>query len=96
MCCIMCSAPRRNYAFATKPHDDLGGALGFMDFEAAAKTVRRRVFVVLKEGAGAAWSVRFGQFMLDLHTNEHGLHRDQSAAAGQGRSHVRHHAIAEI
>src|SRR6201999_4657337 len=27
----------RNYAFAPKPHDDLGGALGYMDFEAAAK-----------------------------------------------------------
>src|SRR5216684_8886033 len=27
----------RNYAFAPKPHDDLGGALGFMDFETAAK-----------------------------------------------------------
>ena len=23
---------KRNYAFTTKPHDDLGGALGFMDF----------------------------------------------------------------
>ena len=27
----------RNYGFAPKPHDDLGGALGYMDFEAAAK-----------------------------------------------------------
>src|SRR5258707_7355598 len=26
----------RNYAFAPKPHDDLGGALGFMDCEAAS------------------------------------------------------------
>src|SRR5665213_2124806 len=26
-----------NYAFTPKPHDDLGGALGFMDFETAAK-----------------------------------------------------------
>src|SRR5579859_184711 len=24
---------QRNYAFTPKPHDDLGGALGFMDFE---------------------------------------------------------------
>ena len=37
----------RNYAFAPKPHDDLGGALGFMDFEAAAKLSGAR-FVVLK------------------------------------------------
>src|SRR4051812_25456566 len=27
----------RNYAFTPKPHDDLGGALGYMDFETAAK-----------------------------------------------------------
>src|ERR1700710_1221252 len=27
----------RNYAFMPKPHDDLGGALGYMDFETAAK-----------------------------------------------------------
>jgi seryl-tRNA synthetase len=28
---------KRDYAFTPKPHDDLGGALGDMDFEAAAK-----------------------------------------------------------
>src|SRR6201747_80312 len=27
----------RSYAFAPKPHDDLGSALGYMDFESAAK-----------------------------------------------------------
>ncbi len=27
----------RNYAFTPKPHDDLGGALGFMDFESARR-----------------------------------------------------------
>ena len=43
----------RNYAFTPKPHDDLGGALGFMDFEAAAKLSGAR-FVVLKKGLGAA------------------------------------------
>src|ERR1700724_1477717 len=30
-------ADKRNYPFPPQPHDDLGGALGFMDFEAAAK-----------------------------------------------------------
>jgi len=43
----------RNYAFAPKPHDDLGGALGFMDFESAAKLSGAR-FVVLKEGSRTA------------------------------------------
>jgi seryl-tRNA synthetase len=61
---------RRNYGFAPKPHDDLGGALGYMDFEAAAKLSGAR-FVVLKKGL-ARLERAIGQFMLDLHTNEHG------------------------
>ncbi len=60
----------RNYDFTPKPHDDLGGALGFMDFEAAAKLSGAR-FVVLKKGL-ARLERALGQFMLDLHTNEHG------------------------
>ena len=60
----------RNYAFAPKPHDDLGGALGLMDFETAAKLSGAR-FVVLKKGL-ARLERAIGQFMLDLHTNEHG------------------------
>src|SRR5579871_3459557 len=60
----------RNYAFAPKPHDDLGGALGLMDFEAAAKLSGAR-FVVLKKGL-ARLERAIGQFMLDLHTGEHG------------------------
>ncbi len=60
----------RHYGFAPKPHDDLGGALGFMDFEAAAKLSGAR-FVVLKKGL-ARLERAIGQFMLDLHTNEHG------------------------
>src|SRR6266852_4968657 len=60
----------RNYAFKPKPHDDLGGALGYMDFETAAKLSGAR-FVVLKKGL-ARLERAIGQFMLDLHTNEHG------------------------
>lgn len=61
---------RRNYAFAPKLHDDLGTALGYMDFEAAAKLSGAR-FVVLKKGL-ARLERAIGQFMLDLHTTEHG------------------------
>src|SRR6202161_2150655 len=61
---------RRNYAFTPKPHDDLGIALGYMDFEAAAKLSGAR-FVGLKKGL-ARLERAIGQFMLDLHTNEHG------------------------
>src|SRR5229473_2436904 len=60
----------RDYGFAPKPHDDLGTALGFMDFETAAKLSGAR-FVVLKKGL-ARLERAIGQFMLDLHTNEHG------------------------
>jgi seryl-tRNA synthetase len=59
-----------NYAFTPKPHDDLGVALGLMDFETAAKLSGAR-FVVLKKGL-ARLERAIGQFMLDLHTNEHG------------------------
>jgi len=59
-----------NYGFTPKAHDDLGGALGYMDFEAAAKLSGSR-FVVLKKGL-ARLERAIGQFMLDLHTNEHG------------------------
>ena len=61
---------KRNYAFAAKPHDELGAALGYMDFETAAKLSGAR-FVVLKKGL-ARLERAIGQFMLDLHTNEHG------------------------
>jgi seryl-tRNA synthetase len=60
----------RNYAFAPKPHFDLGEAMGFMDFETAAKLSGAR-FVVLKKGL-ARLERAIGQFMLDLHINEHG------------------------
>ncbi len=60
----------RNYAFTPKPHDDLGAALGSMDFATAAKLSGAR-FVVLKKGL-ARLERAIGQFMLDLHTNEHG------------------------
>ena len=60
----------RNYAFKPKPHFDLGEAMGFMDFEAAAKLSGAR-FVVLKKGV-ARLERAIGQFMLDLHTYEHG------------------------
>src|ERR1700712_695704 len=60
----------RTYGFAPKAHDELGGALGYMDFATAAKLSGAR-FVVLKKGL-ARLERAIGQFMLDLHTNEHG------------------------
>jgi seryl-tRNA synthetase len=53
-----------------KEHFELGEAMGFMDFEAAAKLSGAR-FVVLKSGL-ARLHRALGQFMLDLHTTGHG------------------------
>jgi seryl-tRNA synthetase len=61
---------KRNCAFEPKQHFDLGEALGLMDFETAAKLSGAR-FVVLK-GALARLERALSQFMLDVHTGEHG------------------------
>ena len=61
---------KRNYAFKPKEHFELGEALGMMDFETAAKLSGSR-FVVLKSGL-ARMERALGQFMLDVHTQEHG------------------------
>ncbi|MBO0754793.1 MAG: serine--tRNA ligase [Bradyrhizobiaceae bacterium] len=58
------------YDFAPKQHFDLGEALGQMDFETAAKLSGAR-FVVLKKGL-ARLERALAQFMLDVHTNDHG------------------------
>jgi seryl-tRNA synthetase len=61
---------RKVLGFAGKQHDDLGKDLACMDFEAAAKISGAR-FVVLKKGL-ARLERALGQFMLDVHTGEHG------------------------
>ena len=60
--------PRR-FDFAAKDHVDLGAALG-MDFDAASKLSGSR-FVVMK-GELARLHRALAQFMLDVHTREHG------------------------
>ncbi|MBV2185339.1 MAG: serine--tRNA ligase, partial [Rhizobium sp.] len=55
---------------AAKEHYELGEALGYMDFERAAKLSGSR-FTVLT-GPLAKLERAIGQFMLDLHTTEHG------------------------
>ncbi|HEY5378755.1 MAG TPA: serine--tRNA ligase, partial [Pseudolabrys sp.] len=61
---------KRDYAFKPKEHFDLGAALGMMDFELAAKLSGAR-FVVLQKGL-ARLERALGQFMLDVHTEQHG------------------------
>ena len=59
------------FDFAPREHFEIGEALGLMDFEAAASLSGAR-FVVLR-GALARLERALGNFMLDLHTTEHGF-----------------------
>ncbi len=58
------------FAFSPKDHIALGEALGMMDFEIAAKLSGAR-FNTLNRGL-AKLHRALGQFMLDIHTEEHG------------------------
>ena len=58
------------FDFEPQPHWDLGPALGILDFERAARIAGAR-FAVLS-GAGARLARALINFMLDLHTREHG------------------------
>jgi seryl-tRNA synthetase len=60
----------RKFDFTPKDHVELGEALGGLDFEAAAKISGAR-FSVMKGGV-ARLHRALAQFMLDLHTREHG------------------------
>ena len=57
-------------AFTPKPHWDLGAALGILDFERATRMARARFAVLL--GPGAQLARALINFMLELHTTEHG------------------------
>jgi len=59
----------REFAFAPKDHVDVGTPLG-LDFEAGAKLAGAR-FVVMK-GQVARLHRALAQFMLDVHTSQHG------------------------
>jgi seryl-tRNA synthetase len=60
----------RKFDFKPKDHVDLGAALGMLDFDVAAKIAGAR-FVVMN-GPLARLHRALIQFMLDLHTQEHG------------------------
>jgi seryl-tRNA synthetase len=60
----------RVFAFDPKPHWELGPALGILDFERATRMSGARFSVLLDAGARLARALI--NFMLDLHTREHG------------------------
>jgi len=68
--CLRSHLEPRQFDFASKEHYELGEALGLLDFEAAAKLSGAR-FAVMR-GKLARLHRALAQFMLDLHTTEHG------------------------
>jgi seryl-tRNA synthetase len=60
----------RSFDYDPQPHWDLGPALGILDFERAVKIAGARFSVL--SGAGARLARALINFMLDLHTREHG------------------------
>ena len=60
----------RQFDFAVKDHVDLGTALGQLDFDTAGKLAGARFAVMRKDVARLHRSI--AQFMLDVHTQEHG------------------------
>jgi seryl-tRNA synthetase len=62
--------PKPSFSFKPKEHFETGEALRMMDFETAAKISGAR-FTIVKSGL-ARLERALGQFMLDLHTSEHG------------------------
>jgi seryl-tRNA synthetase len=58
------------FGFEPRDHADLGEALGILDFERAARMTGARFAVYL--GLGARIERALIQFMLDVHTKEHG------------------------
>ena len=60
----------RTFTFAPRPHEDVGEALGLLDPERGVKLAKARFTVMW--GSVARLSRALAQFMLDLHTGEHG------------------------
>ena len=60
----------RKFDFPVKDHVDIGERLGGLDFATAAKIAGSRFYVM--RGAVARLHRSLGQFMLDVHTREHG------------------------
>ncbi len=68
--CVKISGEPARFDFPARPHWEIGEALGILDFERAAKMSGARF--ALHFGAGARLERALANFMLDLHTREHG------------------------
>ena len=60
----------RTFEFPAQPHERLGEALGLLDLERATRMAKSRFSILW--GTAARLERALAQFMLDLHTREHG------------------------
>jgi seryl-tRNA synthetase len=72
------------FDFPAKPHWELGESLGILDFERAAKISGSRFTIHF--GQGARLERALANFMLDLHTRQHGYTEVQPPAMVNSRS----------
>ena len=82
------------FDFTPKPHWELGEELGVLDLERAAKITGARFAVYWDLGAKLERALM--NFMLDLHTREHGYTEVLPPFLVNAESHVRHWKFAEV
>lgn len=75
---------KQNFSFKPKDHHDLGTQLGILDFEMATKLSGARFSLI--KGAGARLERAIANFMLDLHTKEHGYTEVQTPLLVTGQT----------
>ena len=84
----------RQFEFPPKPHWEIGEALGILDFERASRMAQAR-FSVLR-GLGARLERALINFMLDLHTQEHGYTEIFPPLLVNAASHDRHGPASQV
>ena len=87
-------ASRAASASSPKSHDVLGEALGILDFARAVKLAKSRFTVMW--GAAARLERALTQFMLDLHTREHGYTEVWVPQLVSGEHHAAHRPAPEV
>ena len=79
-----------------RPHWELGEALGILDFDRAAKISGAHRFAVLSGGLGARLERALINFMLDVHTKEHGYREMLPPFLVERRRPLRHGTAPQI
>ena len=84
----------RQFDFEPKAHWDLGPELGILDLERAAKITGARF--ALYWGMGARLERALINFMLDVHTREHGYTEVLPPFLVNSRQPLRHRPVAQV